>query len=48
MQAGQYDEATSLVAKTIELEVNELGAKQDVLADLYSLTSMIHQEVFKT
>ena len=46
MQAGQYDDATSLVAKIIELEVNELGARQEVSADLYSLASMIHLEVF--
>ena len=45
MQAGQYDEATTLVAKIIELEVNELGARQEVLAGLYSLASMIQLEV---
>ena len=46
MQSGQYDEAIVLVAKIIELEVNELGARQEVLADLFSLTSMIRFEVF--
>ena len=45
MQAGQYEEALTLVKKIIETESKELGARPEKLADLYGLASAIHLEV---
>ena len=46
MQAGQYEEALTLVKKIIDTESKELGARPEKLADLYGLASAIYLEVY--
>ncbi|XP_072015716.1 uncharacterized protein [Amphiura filiformis] len=43
-QAGQYDKAIELIEKALDLEVKELGGRQDILGDLYFLICDVYSE----